>query len=419
MKILFFLLLTLFFATIGFAEVPQQSDETNKKIEKIEEKLDTTKEDLTKYTQITEDTKERVGDINGSVDRFTTALTVFGSLVTIGLIFVAWSSRNSAIQEARITSQDEAQKLLDKWVKEKEKHFEKIMNDKIRLFEDNVDVKTIQIMYENAVGYDISEKYDEALKIYDEIIRSYAKSQNETILLKVTMAMLNKGVVLHKKDKHEEATKTYNELIATYKNSEKDEVIENIAIAMCNKGISCSVRDKFDEAIITYNELISNYRDSKIDEVIVQVAKALLNKGFILGKKNMKEAIETYDELISTYQDSKIDDVIEKVIAAIQNKFEIEMILDMSISYDKLLIEKLSQMPKDMAIIDMLLILQNAKTSLQDIVLESWLEKYKEVKHSWGFDELIGWIEKATYSEEVKQRIGSYIETFKTHLHRV
>ena len=46
MKILLLLLITLFFATIGFAEVSQQSDETNKKIEKIEEKLDTTKEEL-------------------------------------------------------------------------------------------------------------------------------------------------------------------------------------------------------------------------------------------------------------------------------------------------------------------------------------------------------------------------------------
>lgn len=341
MKILFFLLITLFFATIGFAEVSHQSDETNKKIEKIEEKLDTTQEELIKYTQITEDAKERVGDISGSVDRFTTALTVFGFLVTIGLIFVAWSSRNSAIQEARITSQDEAQKLLDKWVKEKEKvfaekekHFEKIMNDKIKLFEDNVDVKTVQIMFENAIAYGREKKPIEEIKTYDEIIKNYAKSQNESIILKT--------------------------------------------------------------------------------------ASAMNNKGFILARQNkLDEAIKIFDELIFTYKDLKIVDVIEQVAIAIQNKFELEIILDKSISTDTTLIEKLTQSSKDRAPIDMLLILQNAKTFSQDQEIKVWSEQYKDIKvPTWGFDELEKWISNATYSDEVKQRISSYIEIFKTQLHR-
>lgn len=341
MKTLFFLLITLFFATIGFAEVSQQSDNTNKKIEKIEEKLDSTKEELTKYTQITEDTKERIGDINGSVDRFTTALTAFGILVTIGLIIVAWSSKNSAISEAKNTAEEVAQTLFDKWIKEKEKdfeekekHFEKIMNDKIKLFEDNVDVKTVQIMFENAIGYSRNKKYDEALKIYDDIIQSYRNSQNETILVKFTMAMNNRGVLL-----------------------------------------------------------------------------------FAVGKAD--EAIDSSRELIITFQDSKIHKLIEQVIIAILNKLEFEIILDKPISDNRILLGKLTQLAKDIAPIDMLFILQNAKTSPQDTELQSWLEKYEDVKYpDWGFDELEDWIEKASYAEDVKARIKSYIETFKTHLHR-
>jgi len=341
MKILFFLLITLFFATIGFAEVSHQSDETNKKIEKIEEKLDTTKEELTKYTQITEDTKERVGDISGSVDRFTTALSIFGTLVTIVLIFVAWSSRNSAIQEARSTSQDEAQKLFDKWVKEKEKvfaekekHFEKIMNDKIKLFEDNVDVKTVQIMFENALGYHIDKKYDKALKIYDEIINSYGNSQNETMIIKVTQSTTGKGFVLYR-----------------------------------------------------------------------------------LGKTD--EALESYKNLIYMYKDSMIDRVIKSVVSTIKNMLELEIILDKPISYNKSLEENLNLAAIDMVIIEMLFILQNAKSVVQDQQIVTWSEQYQDIKvPTWEFDELEGWIEKATYGEDVKARIQSYIEIFKTHLHR-
>ena len=49
-----------------------------------------------------------------------------------------------------------------------------------------------------------------------------------------------------------------------------------------------------------------------------------------------------------------------------KNKLELEIILDMPITIDRTLIEKLNQMPKDTAIVNMLLIFQNAKMSLQD-----------------------------------------------------
>jgi tetratricopeptide (TPR) repeat protein len=384
MKMLFFLLITAFFATIGFAEVPHQLDNTNKKIEKIEEKLDTTQEKLTKYTQITEDTKERVGDISSSVDRFTLILSasigLFGVLITGIVIFFSFRST----REARLEAKEEAQKLLGEWIKKregdfakKEEHFEKIMNDKIKLFEDNVDVKTIQIMFENAVGYGRNKQYTEALKIYDEIIRSYAKSQNETISVKVVISIFNKGVTLGEMDKPDEAIKIYDELISTYADSKIDEIIESVAIAKINKGITLGQ----------------------------------------LGKPD--EAIKIYADIIATYKDSKIERVREVLILAIQNKLEIEVILDKPISDDKILLEKLNQTSKDIAIIDMLLLFQNAKISSQDIELQSWLEKYKDVKYSeWSFDELEKWISNANYTDDVKQRIQSYVETFKTHLDR-
>ena len=308
MKIFFFLLITLFFTTIGFAEVSHQSDETNKKIEKIEEKLDTTKEELTKYTQITEDTKERVGDISSSVDRFGILVTFFGVLITVIVIIVSIRSAREAKQEAK----DEAHRLLKDWIdKEAKSKFEAKVN---------------------ALSDELQAKGDEILKRIEE----KADAQHE----RFENRMLNLNPSQEEKDKFEQEAKLIEG------KSEEELTIDDYWVRIVNKYNLKAYEDVL--KLIDKAMKLPSISDEEIAELFI-------GKGLTFGKQGKPiEAINMYNELISTYKDSKIAGIIKRVLGAIKNKFAFEIILDMPITVDRTLIEKLTQSPKDIASIDML-----------------------------------------------------------------
>jgi len=420
MKTLFFLLITLFFATIGFAEVSHQSEATNKKIEKIEEKLDTTKEELTKYTQITEDTKERVGDISGSVDRFGVLVGLFGILMTVMIIYFSFRST----KEAKLEAKEEAQKLLKEWI---EKEAKSVFEAKVNALSDELQAKGDEIL--KRIEEKANEQHqrheedhqrsmlnpnatqEEKDKVTEEVKQIEGKKEEDLTFDDYFIKISNK----YNKKEYKEALHLIDKAMKLASNND-----EQIAGLLLTKGEVLKQLGELDEAIKDCDTVISIYQKSTVDMITEFVALAILQKGLILARQDkFEEALQTYNKLISTYKDSHIEGIIEHVKNAIQNKLEVEIIINKAISNDDILMEKLIQVPKDRAPIDMLLILQNAKISPQDTELQSWLEKYKEVKYStWGFNELEGWIEKASYNEDVKRRIQSYIEIFKTHLHR-
>jgi len=420
MKIFFFLLITLFFATIGFAEVSHQSDETNKKIEKIEEKLDTTKEELTKYTQITEDTKERVLDISSSVDRFGILVTFFGVLITGIVIF--FSIRST--REAKLEAKEEAKRLLQEWIDKEAKN----------VFETKV----------NGLSDELQAKGDEILKRIEE----KANAQHQRHEEDHQNWMLNLNSTQDEKDKVEKEAKqiegkkeedlTFNDywikivnqvnskaydaaLFLIDKAMKLTSISEEQAVGLfVTKGAVLSENGKLDEAIKVCDEIIQAYKKSKNNTFVTYSVMAEFNKGLTLARQGKHiEAIKTYNEIIANNKMSKIEVVLAQVVNAIINKVEIEVILDEPISDENAFIEQQNIAPKYRAVFDMLLILQNAKILPQETELQLWIEKHKDVKNpTWSFDELESWIEKVTYGEDIKARIRNYIEIFKTHLRR-
>ncbi len=386
----------------------QKLFEQNYQLQQQKEQIKELEEKLRKYTDDKiEDSNKRVEIINGSVSRYTSALTWFGiiialigTLVTILLVGIAWSSRQNAILEAKNTSQKETKEFLNDF----KQLAETKLNEKLNDFESKAD-EQFKVF---------EKKYEAELKIIRSKVKTTSEKQDVEILF-------NKAYRLGQENKNEEAIKTYDELINKYKNSKIDGVQETVILSMFNKGVVFAEIDKNKDAIKSYDGLIAKIQDLKIQNIQNLVFMAMYNKGGAFAKNGKSEdAIKVYDELIAKFKDSKIDDAQKYVTMAITNKYELLIIEDQALSgEDKEWIKNTNFKLRDKASFKMLEIIDNAKKISQDTEVAEWLETYKDIKSkAWSFNELKEWINSSSYGEDVKSRINSYIDTFEKHLHR-
>ncbi len=405
----------------------QKLFEQNYQLQQQKEQIKELEEKLRKYTDDKiEDSNKRIEIINGSVSRYTSALTWFGiiialigTLVTILLVGIAWSSRNTAIATAREESKN--------WIDNKaEKELQKKLDEMLKKANDDIAEKANKIL--QTIEEKAREQRDKHEKEHLELQKSYTAKEVSEIKEK---AQDSKSKNLKDKTFYD----YWSEILSFFLEKDYDKslgIIEE-ALRLNNlteiqkvqlyfaKGVTFGKDGKNEEAVKIYDELIDKYKDSKVDKIQEQVVIAINNKGFTLGKDGKKEeAIKIYDELIARYKNSKIDGVQEQVAMAIFNKYELLIIENKTLSKeDKEWIKNANLKHKDKASFGLLTIIDNAKKISQDLEVAKWLETYKDIKSkTWRFDELKKWINSSSYEGDVKSRINSYIDTFKNHLHR-
>jgi gas vesicle protein len=297
MKTLIILLITLFFATIGFAEVSHQSEETNKKIEKIEEKLETTKEELTKYMQITDDTKERVGDISGSVDRFGLLVGLFGILMTVMVIFFSFRST----KEAKLEAKEEAQKLLKEWI---EKEAKRVFEAKVNALSDELQAKGDEIL--RRIEDNANEQHERHEEDHKKLMLNTNPTQNEKdeVAKEAKQAEGKNEEDLTFNDywvkiENQYYHNAYDEMLTLVEKAMKLTSIndEQRAGLLVVKGIALDWSGKLDEAIKIYDLVISTYSSSKANRLIELVATAMFNKNVILRQQDRFEEIKLSSDI--------------------------------------------------------------------------------------------------------------------------
>ncbi len=100
--------------------------------------------------------------------------------------------------------------------------------------------------------------------------------------------------------KSEEAIEVYDEVIKRFEDSKNSSVLEQVSKALVNKGVRLGQMGKSEEAIEVYDEVVKRFEDSKDNSILEQVAKALVNKketNLILNKANSKEDLELFFKL--------------------------------------------------------------------------------------------------------------------------
>jgi pentatricopeptide repeat protein len=188
-------------------------------------------------------------------------------------------------------------------------------------------------------------RYDEAVAVYDKLMRRFGKSSNPKLRQEVAnglvnkgvtlaqlgkgpeaisvfhrvlllagnkpslglkehmvRAMLNKGIVLHTLGRQEEALTAYEDLLAHFGKDVTPGVAESVATALAAKGSVLASLGRSEEAIAACNEVLTRFGRDPAPELRTAVATALTGKGVVLGKLGRWEAaLAIFDEMIGRF----------------------------------------------------------------------------------------------------------------------
>jgi len=182
-------------------------------------------------------------------------------------------------------------------------------------------VQISQSLNNAGVALGQQNRSEEAIAMYDEIIKRYGDAPEAALRELVANALYNKGFSLGTLNRSEEAIAMYDKVIKRYGDAPEAAPREQVAKALYNKGNSLYALNQNEDAIVVYDEIIKRYGDAPEAALRELIAKALINKGFSLGTLNRSEdAIAMCDEIIKRYGDAPEAALREQVAKALYNK---------------------------------------------------------------------------------------------------
>ncbi len=174
---------------------------------------------------------------------------------------------------------------------------------------------------DNAVILNNQNRAEEALALWDELLRRFGQTKSRGLLDHVATALFNKGVTLGKTNRLQDALDTYEELVRRFGTSENPPVLESVAMALFNKAVTFGRMNRLQDALGSYEELVCCFGESENPTVLELVAKALFNKGMVLdGMNRAQDALDALEELLSRFGESEDTSLLEPVANAIVYK---------------------------------------------------------------------------------------------------
>ena len=127
--------------TLNEYKIEQQQksiDELKAEIKELKKEIDDTKEKKIGNEKDNESLDKRIGDINGSVDRFGIIAGILGLLITIGLAISGWLGYTKAKTESKEVAKEESEKVTKDWINNEAN---KQLNEMITKLEDDAKEK--------------------------------------------------------------------------------------------------------------------------------------------------------------------------------------------------------------------------------------------------------------------------------------
>lgn len=330
-------------------------------------------------------------------------------LITLGFNFL-----NTSPTHSKMTTQEEHLKTSKNEVSKKEEttpiktqiHIKRItetdstLNDEIKLL-----LKKAEDLLQDS-------KDEEAIKLYNLIIKKTAKSNDPKLLKHFVTACMSKGYIyqIYLANENDMAIEAYNMIIDKFEKSDNIEFIQFYIDAKLR--LSYLLPD--DEKIEIYNELVSKFEKSNNHHIQEKIESMLISKSFQLMGRDDEEAMRVLDKVIERYQDKNATmELPENISFSILNNIELALITNNdSETYVDLAKKLMSNSADTKPLLDMLEILKNSQDLNQDEAFETWKDEHKDYRfENWSFHEVARWAYRIE-DKETKERVSKYINAF-------
>ena len=184
-------------------------------------------------------------------------------------------------------------------------------------------------IFDKAVALKDQNRLEEALSVFDEVVRRFAESEMPMVSRLVAIALVRSGLTLNDFDRPEDELTAYDEVVRRFGDSKTPALLELVAMALVSKGCALDDLDRLEDALATYDEVVRRFGDSETPVLSESVAPALLGKGCVLGDLDrLEDALATFDEVMRRFGDSETPVLLELVAQALVEKGFILVRLD-------------------------------------------------------------------------------------------
>ena len=169
-----------------------------------------------------------------------------------------------------------------------------------------------------ALRLEDQNRTEEALAIYDEVVRRFGTSENPALLELVAKALFFKGITLGTMNQPKEELAAYDEVVHRFGTSENPALLELVAKVLVSKGITLGTMNQPKEELAAYDEVVHRFGTSENPALLELVAKVLVSKGITLGTMNRpEEELAAYDEVARRFGTSENPALLELVAKAL------------------------------------------------------------------------------------------------------
>ena len=162
---------------------------------------------------------------------------------------------------------------------------------------------------------------EEALAAWDAVVRLVKASTAPAHVHAAARALVQKGGLLASLGRIEEALAAWDELVGRFVSSNAPSIASEVAIALSAKGGAFMELQRPDEALAAWNEVVQRFGESDRPSILVLVSMALVNTGALLSYlKGPKEALTVWNEAIERFGSSDSPEILQSAVGAFVNK---------------------------------------------------------------------------------------------------